>query len=142
MSFIKDVSRREMEFSLMMSTLEVGPRIIAVNRIPNMKYQIEMEKYPLDLEQYLEEDGQLKDVEREIDALIDKIHDLGLIHGDLHFRNVVLNPQTDEVRLIDFAHMQYFDEVNLEKISVFWGFDQILPSIKEVKAFEYSMYRG
>lgn len=141
MSFVKDVSRREMEFSLMMAALGIAPAVIKVVRLPNMRYRLTIEKYPIDLDDYQEEGGKIEDVEEQVDAYIDMIHNLGLIHGDLHHKNVVLDPKTKDVKLIDFATMQYFDEIDLTAIADWMGMNDPFNSVEEVKQHEYEMYR-
>lgn len=124
----------------MMSTLAIGPRIFRVTALEDGDYRIEMEKYPTDLMDYAEEGGDIEEFEPKIDDLIERLHELGLIHGDLHARNIVVNPETGVVRLIDFEHTQYLDEINYEEVSAFWGEDPPFTTEDQFLQHEYEMY--
>ena len=43
----------------------------------------------------------LGEITGRIENLINKLHDNGIFHGDLHVNNIVIDPETKEVRLID-----------------------------------------
>jgi tRNA A-37 threonylcarbamoyl transferase component Bud32 len=139
--FRKTVGRREMELSLMMSALDIGPQIFSVRPVPPNRYILEMQKYPMTLEDYKDKGGQVRDFAEAIDALIDQMHDLGLIHGDLHSNNIVLNPDSREVRLIDFERTQYLNEVDFRQISHFWDVESAYTRSDEILDHEYQMYR-
>ena len=43
------------------------------------------------------------DISKKIDDMILMMHEKDILHGDLHAKNIVLNPETKDVRFIDFV---------------------------------------
>ncbi|KAM5441178.1 hypothetical protein MferCBS31731_003605 [Microsporum ferrugineum] len=44
------------------------------------------------------------------EELVRRVHRLGLIHGDVNRHNFLVNEETGDVRLLDFEHVEEFDE--------------------------------
>lgn len=83
------------------TTLQPGQDASLKGYIPCFFY-----KYPMDLGTYIDINkittlGMLGDIPERIENLINKLHDNGIFHGDLHVNNIVIDPETKEVRLID-----------------------------------------
>lgn len=65
---------------------------------------LKTEKYPLNLLQYLRTVASQKQesIKNSLCRAIGIMHSKGIIHGDLHLENVVINPDTQDVKIIDF----------------------------------------
>lgn len=106
--------------------------------------------YPTTLADYVEganppSSEQLTLIHNKIDQLVYKLHSAGVLHGDLHGHNVVLNPDTLDVRLIDLEHAQLIADLwddptsHLEFFNDFW--DSNYTNVPEMLNHEYSMYK-
>jgi len=83
--------------------------------------------------------SQLGDVPNKILDLIDQLHSLDIFHGDLHTSNIVFNPETDDVRLIDFGESRRISQMSKKDISYFNEFfdlDTPLTTINQFVEFE------
>ena len=68
-------------------------------------------KYPTDLGDYIENNNITStselnnmlgfNIDEKISDMIDELHDYGIIHGDLHENNIVINPTNKDVKFID-----------------------------------------
>ena len=112
---------------------------------------IYFEWYPTDLGDYIENNDittvqELNDklgfdIENQISSMIDKIHSLGILHGDLHAKNIVINPQTKDVRIIDFDD-KYCKSIEYikKKIAEFW--DNDASNISDVLEYEKRIWKN
>ncbi len=85
----------------------------------NKKYNdwsLKIKKYDIDLGDYiddlvdklnrnitLEDLAKIGDIPNKINNLICKLHNNGILHGDLHAKNIVLNIDTMDLRIIDIG---------------------------------------
>ncbi len=90
------------------------------------KYVITMEKYEYDLENYIQDyqfkqRSQFQSLIDKLYGIIDKMHSLGIVHGDLHTANIVVNPP-DDVRIIDFdaKYAQFIPKMDEYYCKNFW----------------------
>ena len=71
-----------------------------------------MKKYPTTIGQYIDmlneerntfiTESDIGEIAVKIYSLIDTLHSMGILHGDLHAENIVFDPETKDVRIIDF----------------------------------------
>lgn len=85
------------------------------------KYIITMERWPYSLRNYLRTNTLSPELEKSITDKIDALHSLGILHSDLHKKNIV----TDgiEARLIDFEYARFIkdmDSEHLKQLGNFW----------------------
>jgi tRNA A-37 threonylcarbamoyl transferase component Bud32 len=77
---------------------------------------LKTEKYPLNLSQYISRGYDASMLIHKIKHLISVMHQHGVIHGDLHADNIIVNPKNQDVRIIDFncgymiGRLQYCDD--------------------------------
>ena len=94
------------------------------------RYYITEKLYPTDLGEYIDNNN-IKTVEElrtfskfdiplKIDHLITKLHKEGIFHGDLHAKNILLDMETYDVRIIDFdpKHVDTIENVKQTSLSV------------------------
>lgn len=114
--------------------------------------EISMKKYPSTLGDWLDNDGKLEVVDPIVDNLILKMHERGIIHGDLHANNIVITPGTKnpDIRFIDFDEAMYIDEVAhskdaIARIATFWQVDEFehgkVDTIDALLAYERNMWK-
>ena len=91
-------------------------------------------KYPTDLGDYIDENDIKSEEElidrlgfnitKLIDDMITVIHNIDILHGDLHAKNIVINPDTKDVRIIDFAECSSISSMtqrDMKERIDFWG---------------------
>lgn len=96
-----------------------------IPEISKLEYSyVTMEKYPMTLGEYIESNDiksldEILTFKNLIDEQIEKLHSIGIFHGDLHTSNIVLNPETNDVRIIDFGESRFIDDLNADDIDYF-----------------------
>ncbi len=142
MSFKKRVDKREYEFTKLFSELEIAPPILEVKPMGTY-FEILLLKYPMTFSEYIDNGGNLEKYRQHIDQLINTIHQHGVIHGDLHSDNIVLNPGTEEIKIIDYGQSRYFREVNpsvIQELNEFLEPNEPFHSLNDIMEFEKTMY--
>ena len=132
----------------------IAPRILSERPIPrggkNARIQkvgmeLEMERYETTLTGIQEAGGDPRKFFPAVDALIDRLHALRVLHGDLHSDNIVVNPATGDVRLIDFDTTYAFEEIEDDMIPEMARFMhpdmEPVTSLAELLEREKRMYR-
>ena len=61
-----------------------------------------LERYPMTIYDYLEENGLSEELISKLKSLINRLHEIDIFHGDIHEYNIVVNDKGD-IRLIDFG---------------------------------------
>lgn len=77
-------------------------------------WEIETERYPLTLEQI-----PIKQRSRYyplLFQLLNRLHNLGIIHGDIKSRNIVINPQTDDAKFIDYGSSIFIKDLTPKRL--------------------------
>ena len=95
--YVKSVKQSEYELTLITSRNGISPRIHNVV-FEDEKISIAMEKYPCTL--YDIPRNQRRQYKDQIKTLIKKLHNLGILWIDIHEENIVINPDTNDVKLI------------------------------------------
>jgi tRNA A-37 threonylcarbamoyl transferase component Bud32 len=137
----KIVGYAEIKFLQLASEADIAPKILAIRNINKQDYEVTMEKYPTTLLQYHDAGGDISPYKKKISELVNRLHDIDILHGDLHGNNIVINPETEEVKLIDFGRSYFMDEITpivLKQLSKF--LDKDFTSVDDVMAFEKVMY--
>lgn len=81
-----------------------------------------------------------------IKLIISKMHQLGIIHGDLHSANIVVSADMDDVRIIDFGYSTYIKSLDDEYIPKYlkessWFLGKDFSSLDELLRYEFTMYK-
>jgi tRNA A-37 threonylcarbamoyl transferase component Bud32 len=106
---IKIVSEKELTITRIASELGVGAELLSSEPLEDGKYRIGLHKYPNTLDdlyqakRYTEYNTYLLRAKE----LLQKLHGVGIFQGDLSEENIICDPATHEVRVIDFG-MSYF----------------------------------
>lgn len=107
--FIKRVSEKEYSISLIASKYDISPKITGSIRDNN--FILSIERYEKTL--YNIPRDQWSRYTDQIINLLERLHLIGIYHGDFSEENVVINTSTNEVRLIDFGLSGYIDNIDL-----------------------------
>lgn len=138
-TYIKIVDDRELCFTKITQDI-ISPKIISITKDKRTnKNAVIMEKYPIILLEYYDE-WKYKD---KIKHLINTLHKIEIIHGDLHANNIVINPENKQVKLIDFGKSFMFKELDKDKLKELNEFlepDTKFKNINDIIKFEHTMY--
>lgn len=126
----------------------ISPRILSVTSHGRDKL-VTTEAYPTTLLAYAKSGNTVtEELAHHIDLQIQKLHDLGVIHGDLHGNNILLNPGSDEpenvVKIIDFGESLLFnkcDQAALDHLNDFIDPDTPFRTREDVLEYEKEMYK-
>lgn len=83
-----------------MSKNKIAPRIISTGKSGDLLF-IVMDEYLYNLREYTDQFGFSSKLKSSVINKIEELHNLGIVHGDLHEENIVVNNDND-VALIDF----------------------------------------
>ncbi len=106
--------------------------------------------YPMTLAAYIEAEGiksiqQLGELATKIDDKIGALHDLGIVHLDLHTQNIVLDPSTGDVRLIDLGMARWIRDLHegdmQDCVQFLPGFCYGTDYKGDIMAYEYRMWK-
>jgi len=160
-TYTKVVDKNELEFNLLANKYNLCPKIISHNTYEGKiyimtKFEFDFEKdniyyqkidephyiliselYPLTLYQYLHQTKDRK-IFKKIKKLIIKLHEIGISHGDLSQYNIVINPSTKDIRIIDFGGSEYIR--NLRDFNVGWGKLNTVQDILNYEKDENNIY--
>jgi tRNA A-37 threonylcarbamoyl transferase component Bud32 len=123
----KQMSVEEARFTILMGDLGISPEVIKYRRIPDKKLTekelyfgtkilLTLEAFPMDWIKFMkspEYKKKRKTLIAKLRALIKKVHELGIFHGDLnsHRGNVVVDPENDRVALIDWGQSSRVEDL-------------------------------
>lgn len=100
--YIKRVKKSEYDITIIAATNNIAPTIVYDNFDPLVEFtEIKVQMYPETLADISE--PQRYHYYASIVDLVQRLHQLGYIHGDLSEDNIVLNRSTGVVKLIDFG---------------------------------------
>jgi serine/threonine protein kinase len=122
---------------------------------------INMTKFPTDLGEYIENNNIYSiddlnqnlgfDIQNRISNMVDELHRHNILHGDLHERNIVIDPDTKDVKLIDLDDKYCYlitdlnEPDNINKINKFWDTTTIigkkLNTLDEILVYEKIMWQ-
>lgn len=151
----KIIGERELFFNRLLIGTDIIPSTQILEYVPSKSggrrgyptiggTRIRMRKYPTTVGEYVDNLPIQKippEIESKMIDLLNKIHQLGILHGDAHSYNFVLDT-TGDVRLIDLGESYLFSEINNEvlvKLSEFW--QTPIKSLTEAIEFENIMHR-
>jgi serine/threonine protein kinase len=117
------------------------------------KWYVETVKYPTDLGDYIDSLGPnessfdlhaFDQIADKVHGLVDALHQKGILHGDLHAKNIVLDPATMDVRIIDLdadrtRPISELTEDDVETYVEFWEPATELKTIADLLNYERNM---
>src|SRR3989338_4593133 len=94
----------------------------------------EIELYPLTLD-----DIPINKRKFYVNAIKNKLmelYNLNIFHGDIHEENIVINPETEQVRLIDFGRSKFFNEITPNFLLRYDMYFDVVDNIQDLLAIE------
>lgn len=145
----KQMTVDEARLTILMGDLKISPEVLRYRRIPDkdlnekelnhkLKIMLTLEKYPMDWTKFMksQEYKRKGPLLSKVRMLIEKVHSLGIYHGDLnsHPGNVVVDPENNRVALIDWGASMLIRDIELDDISD--SYDIEFKTVKDVLTFE------
>lgn len=120
----KDVLQKELYFFIIAEAMGLAPSILGIEDISDGKYKLNMVKYPYTLGDILYRNAYPDITRRQVVKYVDdikkklnKLHKVGILHGDVSEDNIVVDPVNDIVLLIDFGLSRYIDDIDEDKLT-------------------------
>ena len=127
----KEVSQKEAEFAMIASKEGVAPYCEVTQEGGVITLRME-ELETFDFEFLVDKMEQFKN-------LVEKLHSLGIYHGDLHEENVVA--RGDRLYLIDFGLSEHINLVDYTKETMYTPDEEYIPSsIEELLELEVNVF--
>jgi serine/threonine protein kinase len=143
----KVINEHEFMLLKMASEAKIAPKIKKITELPGNRYRIILAKYPMTLEEFRDQGGDIEEFEDRINKLIKDLHFLGIFHGDLHANNIVIDPDNGLIKIIDFGKSILFREFKdnpekyLKEYTDFLEPDEPFDSLDDMLEFEETMYK-
>lgn len=124
-SITKIMKDKELSFYLKALKLGITPNIINIK-----DNNVTMERY--DKTYGLLSDDEKCKYYKDIDNMIEILHNNGILHGDLHSYNIVINTKNSCVKIIDFEmanNIEHIDDNECKSLADIWYYSHNFPSI-------------
>lgn len=136
-TFSKRISMNEYNFYKILDGTNITPRIISINRDI------------LVIERYYDTVGNIlmnknlssKELEKmtnDIKAVISRLHEIGILHGDLHNDNIVCNEELTDFRIIDFEYSTFISLVDKDYIDDYC--DEDVENVEDILEHEMTRF--
>lgn len=103
--YIKNVNLNELNFYIRACNADLTPKLVKYTKSSD-NIQMVMEKFPETLSDVIMDSNRKEEVKLIIaraKILIEKLHEIGILHGDLSEENIVYDKNIGVVALIDFG---------------------------------------
>mgnify|MGYP001600857390 CR=1 FL=1 len=132
--------KRELKIHKYCAKQNIAPKLLkagGVRRNGVRMWHITMEKYDITLKNYVKEYGKLRNEEfQKLEKLVEKMHNLGVYHEDLHEDNIMFNLDTDhkikKIVIIDYGLASVYRKILVSSNN--------LPKEKSNKILNYDTY--
>jgi serine/threonine protein kinase len=137
--FSKLIHHNELQFWKALAKTDIVPLVLSIRPAEHdPEYHIlKTQRYPVTLGTYLEKNPDDSYYLSRLPCLIGKLHRHGILHGDLHAENVVIDPAKKTMRLIDFDGSGWISEITpqtLQKNEFRW--DHAFSSVESMIDYE------
>lgn len=110
----KKHAKRESENLNKLKRIEGVPRVLAVGLSTSLNYVILSEAPGMDLFEYVKKNGRMieeevKNISKQLMKILKDIHNLNIIHKDIKPENIIYEPVSKKITLIDFEE-KYTDD--------------------------------
>ena len=154
----KIINKQELKFYKIVEKEGIAPKIIEVIKLKfsDKKYLLKTLKYPYTLREYCEllstdyttEETNLilRPYYQQVNNIIDQLHNMGILHGDFHSDNIVVNPDDNTVKIIDFGRTRFIKDIDLSEFGGIVDFMNVhhknpIRTIDQLLNLEKRMYR-
>jgi serine/threonine protein kinase len=110
----KKYAKKESENLNRLKRIKGVPKVLAVGLSNSLNYVILSEAPGMDLFEYIHQNGvmtedEVKNIAKQLMTIMDDIHNRDIIHKDIKPENIVYDPNTQKITLIDFEE-KYTDD--------------------------------
>jgi tRNA A-37 threonylcarbamoyl transferase component Bud32 len=113
--YTKRVRAPELEFYRKAEEAGIVPRIVNYVQVDDV-YELSTERYSHSLWDLRKNKEDVEFILSQAKILVQKLHDIGILHGDLSEENIVYDRDTKRVALIDFGFSKYISTIsNIER---------------------------
>lgn len=119
-TYSKIVSPQELNFYLLACENNLTPKVIKYHQANNGNYLLVMDRYPEMLSNVMTDKSRFDEAHFIIERtreLVQKLHDIDILHNDLSEDNIVYDNRTQSVAIIDFGLSKFITEIKDEQIS-------------------------
>lgn len=106
----RDVCKQEVDIYQIASNNNISPLFVSSKLQKNKLYEMMTEKYPIVLDQVENK----RKYYSQLFKLLYKLHGLGIIHGDIQAKNIVI--KDGKARFIDFGCSEYIKNLDKKQI--------------------------
>ncbi len=135
-AYEKHVNKKEMRITLLACKSGIAPALVepvtdaGVDSFGDNLYKIVLEAYPKTFYTLPEDVNGWAVYEKQVTEKLGALHSLGIVHADLHSLNIVVNPKTGQVRLIDFGESLFVAKNTAYGLALLYT-DQYGPRIRK-----------
>ncbi len=135
-AYVKHVNEKEMRITLLACKSGIAPALVepvtdaGVDSFGDNLYKIVLEAYPKTFYTLPEDVDGWVVYGKQLTEKLDALHSLGIVHADLHSLNIVVNPITEQVRLIDFGESLFVAKSTVCDLEILYT-DQYGPRIRK-----------
>jgi len=112
--YTKEVNEHEFLITSIASRVGICPKLISWKCVDD-EYTINLEKYP----KTLSDVTGWSNYKKKAVELLNKLHSLEIVHCDIYEHNIVVNPDTNDVKLIDFGLSEWYNDIKGENINYY-----------------------
>lgn len=109
-TFTKRVRTSELEIYLKAEKVGIAPKVISYVQV-NERYELTTERYSHTLLNVRDNKEEVQFIISEAKILLQKLHDLSILHGDLSEENIVYDRNTKRVAIIDFGLSKHIEDI-------------------------------
>lgn len=125
--FIKRMTRRELIFFNIAQKHRISPELLSIQKLTDELFRVIMRSYPQTLSNIPIDER--CSYTNELKFIVNKLHNIGICHGNLSRENIVLDHNKRILKLIDFKSSKWIRDVNCSFNS----------SIEHIKSIEHRM---
>lgn len=110
-TYTKRVRASELEFYRKAEEAGIAPRIVSYVQVDD-RYELCTEQYSHTLLDVRTDKDEIDFIIPQAKILVQKLHDIGILHGDLSEENIVYDCDTKRVAIIDFGLSKYIENIS------------------------------
>ncbi len=127
-----------------LADLDLTPKIHDITGNGDGKYYVRSQKYPMTLIDLCNH-SQPSEYLPLIDAIIDRLHSIGIFHGNLHPNKIVIDPSSKDIRIVDFESSDWINNITKMELRLLhrkFGSTTVFRTITDIFNYEKSVFNS